>query len=136
MIITEKNVNESHFDEIVALVHNEDGLITLNKDEVKCILSGKEGTMYQADQETGVESGVFMKRFFSALKRKNVAHECTSMLISIAIPPEIPLMMEDVELVHDFIESVTNENVEIKWGIKNSEHGNQMSILTICTREK
>jgi hypothetical protein len=57
------------------------------------------------------------------------------MLISIGMSPENPMIMEDIEIIHDFFESIDNENMESKWGIKNNEEGERMSILTICTRE-
>ena len=56
------------------------------------------------------------------------------MLISIAMSPEDPLMMEDIEIIHDFLESINNESLEVKWGIKNNEEGGRMTILTICTK--
>lgn len=48
--------------------------------------------------------------------------------------PEDPLMMEDIEIIHDFLESINNESLEVKWGIKNNEEGRRMTILTICTK--
>jgi len=136
MKITEKHVNESHLDEIATLVQKEDSLIYLDKEEVKSILAGKEGTLYQANQEEGVENGTFMKEFLGALIEKEVVHDCTSMLMSIGMSPEDPLMMEDLEIIHNFFESINNENMEVRWGVNNNEEGERMSILTTCTKEK
>lgn len=136
MVIKEQHVSESQLDEVVKLIENVKGLINLDKDDVKSVLVGKEGVLYQANQEEGVENSTFMKDFFGALKENEVVQGCTSMLISIGMSPEDPMMMDDIEIIHDFFESIHNENMESKWGLKNNEAGERMSILTICTKEK
>ena len=136
MIIKEQHVSESQLDEVVKLIENVKGLINLDKDDVKSVLVGKEGVLYQANQEEGVENSTFIKDFFGALKENEVVQGCTSMLISIGMSPEDPMMMDDIEIIHDFFESIHNENMESKWGLKNNEAGERMSILTICTKEK
>ncbi|WP_302749747.1 hypothetical protein [uncultured Prevotella sp.] len=134
MTIKEQHVNESQIDEVAGLIENEKNMINLDRDDVKSVLVGKEGILYQANQDEGVENSTFMKEFFGALKEKKVVQDCTSMLISIAMSPEDPLMMEDIEIIHDFLESINNESLEVKWGIKNNEEGGRMTILTICTK--
>ena len=136
MVIKEQHVSESQLDEVVKLIENVKGLINLDKDDVKSVLVGKEGVLYQANQEEGMENSTFMKNFFGALKENEVVQGCTSMLISIGMSPEDPMMMDDIEIIHDFFESIHNENMESKWGLKNNEAGERMSILTICTKEK
>lgn len=136
MVIKEQHVSESQLDEVVKLIENVKGLINLDKDDVKSVLVGKEGVLYQANKEEGVENSTFMKDFFGALKENEVVQGCTSMLISIGMSPEDPMMMDDIEIIHDFFESIHNENMESKWGLKNNEAGERMSILTICTKEK
>lgn len=136
MVIKEQHVSESQLDEVVKHIENVKGLINLDKDDVKSVLVGKEGVLYQANQEEGVENSTFMKDFFGALKENEVVQGCTSMLISIGMSPEDPMMMDDIEIIHDFFESIHNENMESKWGLKNNEAGERMSILTICTKGK
>lgn len=136
MVITTNYVNELQIDEIVGLIQNGESMINLDKDDVKSVLVGKEGVLYQANQEEGLDNSTFMKDFFGALKKKEVVQGCTSMLISIGMSPEDPMMMDDIEIIHDFFESIHNENMESKWGLKNNEAGERMSILTICTKEK
>ena len=136
MVIKEQHVSESQLDEVVKLIENVKGLINLDNDDVKSVLVGKEGVLYQANQEEGVENSTFMKDFFGALKENEVVQGCTSMLISIGMSPEDPMMMDDIEIIHDFFESIHNENMESKWGLKNNEAGERMSILTICTKDK
>lgn len=134
MTIKEQHVNESQIDEVARLIENTKSMINLDRDDVKSVLVGKEGILYQANQEEGVENSTFMKEFFGALKEKTAVQDCTSLLISIAMSPEDPLMMDDIEIIHDFLESINNESLEVKWGIKNNEEGERMSILTICTK--
>ena len=136
MVIKEQHLTESQIDEVVKLIENVKNLINLDKDDVKSVLVGKEGILYQANQEEGVENSTFMKEFFDTLKEKEAVQDCTSMLISIGMSPEDPMMMDDIEIIHDFFESIHNENMESKWGLKNNEAGERMSILTICTKEK
>ena len=136
MVIKEQHVSESQLDEVVKHIENVKGLINLDKDDVKSVLVGKEGVLYQANQEEGVENSTFIKDFFGALKENEVVQGCTSMLISIGMSPEDPMMMDDIEIIHDFFESIHNENMESKWGLKNNEARERMSILTICTKEK
>ena len=136
MVITTNYVNELQIGEIVGLIQNGESMINLDKDDVKSVLVGKEGVLYQANQEEGMENSTFMKNFFGALKENEVVQGCTSMLISIGMSPEDPMMMDDIEIIHDFFESIHNENMESKWGLKNNEAGERMSILTICTKEK
>ena len=136
MVITTKHVNESQIDEIVGLINNGESMICLDRNDVKTVLVGKEGVLYQANQEEGLDNSTFMKDFFGAVKENEVVQGCTSMLISIGMSPEDPMMMDDIEIIHDFFESIHNENMESKWGLKNNEAGERMSILTICTKEK
>ena len=135
MVIKEQHVTESQIDEVVKLIENAKNLINLDKDDVKSVLVGKEGVLYQANQEEGVENSTFMKEFFGILKEKEVVQDCTSMLISIGMSPEEPLMMEDIEIIHDFFESFDNENLEAKWGLRNNEDCMRMTLLTVCTKE-
>lgn len=135
MTIKEQHVNESQLDKVVRLIENAKSMINLDRDDVKSVLVGKEGVLYQSNQEEGIKNNTFMKEFFCALKEKKAVQDCSSILISIGMSPEGPLMMEDVEIIHDFFESINNENMEVKWGIKNNEEGERMSILTICTTE-
>ena len=136
MIIKEQHVNVSQLEEVVRLIENTNNLITLDKDDVKNVLVGKEGMLYQAFQEESVENSTFMKEFFDVLKEKEFVQNCTHMLINIGMIPEDPLMMEDIEIINDFLESIDNECIELKWGIKNNAEGEPMSILAICTKEK
>lgn len=75
MTIKEQHVNESQLDEVAGLIENEKNMINLDRDDVKSVLVGKEGILYQANQDEGVENSTFMKEFFGALKEKKVVQD-------------------------------------------------------------
>lgn len=135
MVITTKHVNESQINEIVGLINNGESMICLDRNDVKTVLVGKEGALYQAVQDEGVENSTFMKDFFNELMKKDEVRACTSILISLGISQDNPLMMEDIEIIHDFFESFDNENLEAKWGLRNNEDCMRMTLLTVCTKE-
>lgn len=135
MVITTKHVNESQIEEISGLIQNGQSMIGLDRNDVKTILMGKEGILYQAVQDESVDNSTFMRDFFNELKKKDQVRSCSSMLISLGMSQDNPLIMEDMEVINDFFESFDNDNIEAKWGVKNNEEGERMSILTICTRE-
>ena len=110
-------------------------MINLDENDVKTILVGKEGIVYQAVQDEGVDNRTFMKDFFDELKKKDQVRSCTSMLISLGVSQDTPLMMEDVEMIHDFIESFEADNLEVKWGLRKIKEDTRMTALTICTQE-
>ncbi len=135
MVITEKRVNASHRGEVALLVVSEKGLIRIDLDDVKSVLVGKEGILYQANQEEGVDFRDFMNDFFDELKKKEAVQSCTNVLLSISMPKDEPLMMDDLEIVHNFFASFENKDIEFRWGIKYNEKGNWMSILAVCTKD-
>lgn len=135
MVITTKHVNESHLDEIAGLIQNKESMINLDRNDVKTNLVGKEGILYQAVQDEDVDNSTFMKDFFNELKKKDEVRTCTSMLISIGMSQDSPLMMEDMEVINDFFESFDNDNIEAKWGVRNNEDGMRMTLLTVCTKD-
>ncbi len=135
MVITTKHVNESQIEEIAGLIQNGQSMIGLDRNDVKTILMSKEGILYQAVQDEGVDNSAFMRDFFNELKKKGQVRSCSSMLISLGMSQDNPLMMEDMEIIKDFIESFDNDNIEAKWGVKNNEEGMGMTLLTVCAKE-
>ena len=135
MVITTKHVNESQIEEIAGLIQNGQSMIGLDRNDVKTILMGKEGILYQAVQDEGVDNSTFMRDFFNELKKKDQVRSCSSMLISLGMSQDNPLIMEDMEVINDFFESFDNDNIEAKWGVKNIEEGMRMTLLTVCAKE-
>lgn len=70
MVITTKHVNESQIEEIAGLIQNGQSMIGLDRNDVKTILMGKEGILYQAVQDEGVDNSTFMRDFFNELKKE------------------------------------------------------------------
>lgn len=136
MTITEKHVNESHIDEVARLIQNEKMMINLDRNDVKVILLGKEGMLYQAIQEEDVDHCTFMREFFGELMKKENVKTCTSLMLSIGMSSEDPLMMDDMLIVQDFFDSFDSESIEMKWGLKNSPAGSRMTLLAICAKDK
>ncbi len=106
MLLTTKHVNESQLDESAGLIQNEESKINLDGNDVKTILIGKEGVLYQAVQDEGVDNSTFMKDFFNELRKKDEVLTCTSMLISIGMSQENPLIMVDMEIINDFFDQL------------------------------
>lgn len=135
MLLTTKYVDEFQLDEIAGLIQNEESMINLDRNDMKTILVCKEGVLYQAVQDEGVDNSTFMKDFINELKKKDEVRTCTSMLISMGMSQVNPLIMEDMETIYDFFESFDRDSLEVKWGVRNNEDGMRMTLLTVCTKE-
>ena len=67
MKITERYVNESHLEEVYQLLQKGEKLIDLDIENVKSVLVGKEGFLYEAYKDDGAENGAFMEEFFDTV---------------------------------------------------------------------
>ena len=133
MQITEKHVTETQLKELVGLFLNEKAMIGLDVNDVKYILEGKEGIMFEGLNDEDEDNATFMRHFFEALTQKDEVKSCSSLLINVGMATESPLLMDDMNVINDFIESLDNEDMEIKWGIKTNAEGIGMTILVMCT---
>ena len=133
MKISEKHITEAQLEEIAGLFQYEKAMIGLDMNDVRYILEGKEGMMYEGLNNEGEDNTTFMRHFFEALAQKEEVMSCSSLLINIGMATENPLMMDDMNVINDFIESLDNEEMEIKWGIKTNAEGMGMTMLVICT---
>lgn len=134
MKFIEKEINESHIDEITELVQGEKGMMSLDMEDVRCILESQECVLYQAEQEEGEENSSFMSNFFSEMKKKEPIQTCTSLLLCVGMSQEEPLMMDDRDVIDDFVYSFENENMEIKWGMKINPEGCRMTLVLVCSK--
>ena len=132
MKITEININESHIDEVYKLTQKGKEVIALGLEEVKIVLTGKEGILYEAYQDKCVDNRTFMKEFFVALKKKEV-HNYTYLLFNIVMSHDKGLLMDELDILRDFLKYCEEKNIIIDWGLRQYEEGNQMSILAACT---
>ena len=135
MVITTKHVDESNSEEILRLMQNNEAVINIDSNDVKSTLVGREGILYQAVQDDGVDNSTFIRNFFDELKKKDEVLNCTSMLISIEMPCDESLLMEDMDIIQNFVDSLNNENLDTEWSVGNNEDGEKMKILTMCTKE-
>ncbi len=132
MIMKERRVNESHIDEIVELIQGEDILLNLDRHDVENMLMGKEGMLYEACNENGTDNATFLKEFFGELMQKDAVRKCKSLLIGICMCMEVPLMMDDMDIVNDFFASIGNDDMDIKWGMQRRSAEGNMSIMAVC----
>lgn len=135
MKIKEKYITENQLEEMADRILDEKQMIGFDKNDVEKVLVGKEGMLYEAQNDENEDNGNFMKHFFDELTKKKEVVSCTNLLILIGITKEKPLMMDDMNILHDFFESVVNEDMEMAWGIKTYEDISSMAILVICTHE-
>ena len=136
MKIIEKLVNESHLDEVYNLIQIGKTLIGLDIEDVKSILDGKEGILYEASKDEGVENGVFMKEFFDILKKMEMVQNCTGLLFNIVMSHDDQLVMDDMEIFSDFLHFFEEKDIVSHWGMRVDEQRSRISILTICTKDK
>lgn len=134
MNITSRPVNESHIDEIAALVQSGSFIINLDHYDVAQTLKGRKGTLYLATKDSDTPTDSFLSDVFSHLIHQDPIRHATRLLLSIGLTPDEPLMMDDMSIIHDFFEELPSKDVESKWGIKTNPIGKPMTILVLCTR--
>ena len=117
------------------LIVDEKAMIGLDRNDVKYVLDGKAGMLFEAQNEKNEDNGSFIKHFFDELAKRKEVVSCTYMLINFAMAEESPLTMDDMNNLNDFFRSIVNEEMEVKWGIRTNENFNDMAILVICTQE-
>ena len=136
MTITEKYINESHLEEVYQLIQKSRSLINLDMEDVKNVLVGKAGNLYEAYKDEGVKFAAFMKEFFDTLKKMETVQNCTGLLFNIVMPHDDQLMMEDMDIINCFLKLFEEKNMMIRWGLRVDEQGSQKSILMICTKDR
>jgi len=134
MKITEKYVNESYLEEVYQLLQKGKKLINLDLENVKSVLVGKEGILYEAYKDDGVENGAFLKEFFNTLRKMESVQNCTSLLLNIVTPEDDQLLMDDMEYVRYFFWIFEDKDLKIQWGLRTSEAGTRSRVQTICTK--
>ena len=136
MKITEKHITEAQLKEIASLILDEKAIIGLDINDVKYVLEGKEGMMYEGLNDEDEDNTTFMRHFFGVLAQKEDVKTSSTLLVNIGMAAESPLMMEDMNAFHEFFQSFDNEDLEIKWDIKTNTEGMGMTILVICAHPK
>ena len=129
-----KSVNETQLEEVKDVVSAGDGIIAIDEEDVKSVLVGKVGVIYEAHQKSGVDNDTFMRDFFDELITQEAVQSCTNMLICIGVSSDNPLLMESMNIINNFFLSIDNEVMEVRWGIVENKAGKGMSIYAICTQ--
>ena len=130
----QKQISESQLDEVVKIIVGQQGIINLDAEDVRYVLSGKSGFLYSAQQEDE-DYQEFMKRTFQELSKQPFIQKCQHMLLDIGYSPEEPITMEDMDIIHDFMGSIMNDVMDMKWGLKKNGGGDRMTIHVICTND-
>lgn len=131
MKIKETEITETLLDQITERVVSKEAMICLDTDDVSKIIVGKSGIMYEAHHEEKDHSD-FMKSVFNNLAAKPQVKKCSNVLICIKMDGENPLMMEDVDIIHEFM-GVFADDTEAIWGVSTNDPSNGgMALLIIC----
>lgn len=134
MNITSRSVNDSHIDEIAAMVQKGKFIMNLDRGDVAQVLQGREGTLFLARQDAGTSNATFLRDFFSYLKKQDPIRRSTHVLLSIGCAPDDPLMMDDMSIIGDFFDELCTKDVEAKWGLKTNAADEPMTLLMLCAK--
>lgn len=132
MKITETKITDAQLDIVTEVIVSEDAKINLDAEDVRKIVTGRTGVMYEAQQE-GKERAEFMTGVFEALAAKPQVKGCTHMLISLEEDQNDKLSMMDMMAVNDFVGSL-GEGIELLWGVKPSTSAPGMAIRVVCMK--
>lgn len=130
----ETKINSTKINDINNEVVFEPQLICIDSHDVRYALIGKSGVMYQKTKDDGESVPNFMKSFFEELKAREQVMESTHFLVHLMLAQTDELMMDHMNLIHEFFESL-GEDKEILWGMGNSKGKSPMTMTVLCTKE-
>lgn len=130
MKIKETKITEALLDEVYERVKSDEELPNLDANDVRHIIAGEDGVMYEAVQDD-MDRSDFMKTFFDELASKQQVKDCCKMFVSIGMDEEDPLTMSDLSYVNDFM-YLFDDNTDAIWGVKSNEPGKGASLLVVC----
>lgn len=130
MKIKETKISEAQMDEVYERVKSDKEYINIDATDVRSVIAGREGVMYEASQED-TDRSEFMKAFFEELASKQQVQGCSRMFISIGMDDNDPLSMSDLNYVNDFM-SLFIDDVDVIWGVKSNKPGTGLSLLAVC----
>jgi len=134
MKITERKVSEAQLKEVARMILSPKSVINLDKRDVESVLVGKCGVLYEAQQEDE-DKDTFINTFFEELSNKPQVIDCHYILISMGVPEDIELLMDDVDIIHEFMGKLKSDIVETKWGFHVKPEGDGMTLIALCTNE-
>lgn len=130
MKIKETKITEAQLDEVYERVKSDKEFVNIDEPDVRHIIAGKDGVMYEAAQDD-MDRSDFMKTFFDELSSKPQVKDCCKMFVSIAMDDEDPLTMSDLSYVNDFM-YLFDDDTDAIWGVKSNESGKGASLLVVC----
>lgn len=133
MKIIETQVTEVLAEEVEKQVTQSDSLVCIDSSDVKRILEGKTGVMYQGQEDPSVGYASFFQSFFAELLAKEQVKNCQCILLSVGNLESAPLNMTDIGLVNTFIDELPSE-VEAVWSVVNTQPEDGLTITAVCTR--
>ena len=56
-------------------------------------------------------------------------------LSNIGMLQDNPLTIDDMGVINDFLDEIYKDNLEVKWGVTNTQ-GERMSLMVVCAKEE
>lgn len=134
MKIIETRVTEAQWEEVSRLVIQEDAYIGVDTLDVRNILIGKAGVMYQGKEEASTGYTTFFQEFCKELLAREQVKNCRYMLISIGNIETDPMHMTDICAINEFFEELSPE-IEAMWSVFRNKAEDGLTITAICTNK-
>lgn len=131
MKITETKVTEAQIEQIEDKFVKKDAFISIDVTDVKEVLVGKEGVLYEGQEEIGVGYETFFQHFFAELIARDQVKQAKHILISIGNIESAPLSMTDMSAINEAM-ALFSEDAEICWGVVNVKPEDGLVINVIC----
>ena len=128
------NITEAQLDEVLGIIVDPKALINIDERDVRYVMSGKSGIMYYT-QQGDKDKREFIKGTFQELLEDPFVKKCHYMLLSMGMPADAPIEMNDIDYINKFLGSIANDALEAKWGIRKNGAGQGMTIYLICTND-
>lgn len=129
----ETKIDSTKINEVYNEVAFEPQLVCIDANDVRRILTGKSGAMYQKTKDEGESISCFMTTFLEELKTREPVRESTHCLVHLRLAETDELTMAHTNLIHEFFESFGNDK-NILWGMGKSEGETQMTMTLLCTK--
>lgn len=128
-------MTEAHIAEVAEKVVDPMAMIGLDMNDVKKIVEGHEGLMFEGTQDDNESTEEFLTAFFNEIGKLEEMKDAISLILSIQFSSgNGMIMMEEMNIINDFMSSLS-ENVEAVWGLKaNEEDGPMKVFLAAATR--
>lgn len=130
----ETKIDSTKINEVYNEVAFEPQIVCIDANDVRRILTGKSGAMYQKTKDEGESISDFMTTFLEELKTREQVRESTHCLVHLRFAETDELTMDHMNLIHEFFESFGKDK-NILWGMGKSKGKSQMTMTILCTKE-